>query len=125
MELRASKKDTYRLKEEIRLPGTKENVGTILWSDITERKLETKLEEGALILQGELLVFVFYESAEGKLDWLEQTVPYEGRIEVSKAESGMYHHVMKNLGDINIHLREKLLPLTHIPQFLINCSFNS
>lgn len=105
LELRASKKDTYRLKEEIRLPGTKENVGTILWSDITERKLETKLEEGALILQGELLVFVFYESAEGKLDWLEQTVPYEGRIEVSKAESGMYHHVMKNLGDINIDLR--------------------
>ena len=44
LELRASKKDTYRLKEEIRLPGTKENVGTILWSDITERKLETKLE---------------------------------------------------------------------------------
>lgn len=105
LKLQASKKDTYRIKEEIRIPGAKENVGTILWTDITERKLETRLEEGALGVQGELLVFVFYESTEGKMDWLEQTVPYEGRVELSGADSGMFHHVISSLGDINVDLR--------------------
>ena len=105
LKLHTAKKDTYRIKEQLTISGTKESIGNILWKEVLSRRLDTRLEADTLKLQGELLVFVFYESAEGKLDWLEQTVPYEGRIEVSKAESGMYHHVMKNLGDINIDLR--------------------
>ena len=40
LELHTGKKDTYRIKEEITLPGTKENIGTILWTDIVNRKLD-------------------------------------------------------------------------------------
>ena len=43
--LHTKKHDTYRIKEEITLPGTKETIGTILWTDISNRKLDTKLEE--------------------------------------------------------------------------------
>lgn len=105
LQLVESKRDTYRIKEEIRIPGSKENAGTILWADITGRKFDTRLEDGALLLKGELLVFVFYESAEGKTDWLEQTVPYEGRVDVGGVDNTMYHHVIHNLGDINVDLR--------------------
>jgi len=105
LKVHTSKKDTYRIKEEVQVPGTKENIDSILWSDITNRKLDTKLEMDSLIIQGELQVFCFYESQEGKLDWVEQSVPYEGRIECGGVDDQMYHHVMSNLNMINTDIR--------------------
>ncbi len=40
-----------------------------------------------------------YLSEEGKTDWLEQSVPYEGRIECSGATEGMYYDVQHALED--------------------------
>ena len=37
------KKDTYRIKEELSLGGTKENIGNLLWTEVTGRKLDTKI----------------------------------------------------------------------------------
>ena len=65
------------LKEELTLPGTKETIGTVLWTDISNRKLDTKLGADELLLSGELLAFCFYESPDGKIDWIGQTIPYE------------------------------------------------
>ncbi len=103
--LYAKRKDTYRIKEEIVLPGTKETIGTVLWTDIQNRKLNTKLEEDEFVLTGELQVFCFYESPDGKIDWLEQTVSYQGRIECQGAESAMYHQVQADLEDVYIDVR--------------------
>lgn len=100
LKLYTSKRDTYRIKEEIVLPGTKETIGTLLWSDIANRKMDTKLEEDGLQILGELLVFCFYESPDGKIDWIEQTVPYQGRIECMGADSMMYHQANVDLEDI-------------------------
>ena len=103
--LHTAKRDTYRIKEELALPGTKETIGTILWTDISNRKLDTKLGADELLLSGELLVFCFYESPDGKMDWIEQTIPYEGRVECYGAEESMYHHLNVNLEDINVDVR--------------------
>ncbi len=105
LKLYTSKRDTYRIKEEITLPGTRETIGTILWSDIGNRKLDTKLEKDGLYLTGELLVFCFYESPDGKIDWIEQTVPYQGRIECMGVDETMYHQVLTNLEEINAEPR--------------------
>ena len=80
LELHTTKKDTYRIKEEITLPGTKESVGQLLLTDVSSRKLEIRLGQDEMQLKGELLVFCMYLSEDGKADWLEQSVPYEGRI---------------------------------------------
>ena len=108
LELHTGKKDTYRIKEEITLPGTKENIGTILWTDIVNRKLDSKLIDDQLVVKGELLVFCLYLSEEQKEDWIEQTVPYEGTVECSGAEAQMYHHIYANLEDtlVDIHMDE-------------------
>ena len=37
--------------------------------------------------------------------WVEQTVPYEGRIECAGVEEGMYHHVYDRLDDISVEVR--------------------
>ena len=70
LELHTGKKDTYRIKEEITLPGTKENIGTILWTDIVNRKLDSKLIDDQLVVKGELLAFLLISvgGTERRLD---------------------------------------------------------
>ncbi len=100
-----TKKDTYRIKEEVSIGGTKENVGTLLWTEVTSRRLDTRIEQDELKIQGELLLFCFYESLDGKTDWIEQSVPYEGRIECYGAQDSMYHQVYPELTDVNIDVK--------------------
>lgn len=99
LKLHTAKKDTYRIKEEITIPGTKESIGQVLLTDITGRKLEVRAAQDELLLRGELQIFCMYLSEEGKTDWLEQSVPYEGRIECSGATEGMYYDVQHALED--------------------------
>lgn len=100
-----TKKDTYRIKEEVAISGTKENIGTLLWTEVTSRRLDTRIEADELKIQGELLLFCFYESLDGKTDWIEQTVPYEGRIECYGAQDNMYHQIYPELTDVNIDVK--------------------
>lgn len=105
LELHTTKKDTYRIKEEITLPGTKESIGQLLLTNISPRRLDIRLEQDEMRLQGELLVFCMYRSEEGKTDWLEQAVSYEGQIACSGVETGMYYHVQNTLDDTLIDIR--------------------
>ena len=105
LKLHTSKKDTYRIKEELVLPGTKETIGVMLWSDIVNRKLDTKQAVDELQLSGEVLVFCFYESPDGKIDWIEQTVSYQGRVECYCVDETMYHHVQANLEEVHADIR--------------------
>lgn len=105
LELHTTKKDTYRIKEEITLPGTKESVGQILLTDVGSRKLDIRLGQDELQIKGELLVFCMYLSEDGKTDWLEQSVPYEGRIECSDVSEGMYYYVHNSLEDTLVDIR--------------------
>lgn len=105
LKLHTSKRDMYRIKEEITLPGTKETIGSMLWTDIANRKLDTKLGTDEMQISGELLVFCFYESPDGKIDWIEQTVPYQGRVECNGADEMMYHQVQANLEEIYTDVR--------------------
>lgn len=99
------KKDTYRIKEEITIGGTKETIGALLWGDVINRKLDTRIGSDEIILQGELLFFGFYESIDGKVDWIEQTVSYQGRISCYGAQDHMYHQIYPEIRDIAIDVR--------------------
>ena len=67
-ELKISKKDTYRIKEEIVLPGTKESIGQILFFDISGRKAEIRPGQDELLIRGEAEVFCMYLSPEEKVE---------------------------------------------------------
>lgn len=99
------KRDTYRIKEEVSVGGTKESIGSLLWTEVVSRRLDTRLSGDELLLQGELLLFCFYESLDGKTDWVEQAIPYEGRMECYGAGDHMYHQIHPTLTDINIDTR--------------------
>ena len=99
------KKDTYRIKEEIAIGGTKETIGTLLWSNVMSRKMDTRISSDEILIQGELLVFCFYESIDGKIDWIEQIVPYQGKISCYGVTDSMFHEVYSDLKDINLEVR--------------------
>lgn len=105
LRLHTSKRDTWRIKEEITLPGTKESLGMILWSDISNRKLDTRLVAGEMQFTGELQVFCFYESPDEKIDWIEQSVPYSGKVECYGIDETMFHHVKAELEDVRSEIR--------------------
>lgn len=99
------KKDTYRIKEEVSIGGMKENIGNLLWSEVSSRKLDTRMSENEVLLQGELLLFCLYESVEGKLDWITQTIPYEGKLECYGANDSMFHQIYPVLSDVVFDVR--------------------
>lgn len=105
LKLHSVKKDTYRIKEEFALPNTKETIGNVLLSEVSQRRLDTRLGTDELLIRGEMVVFVLYESIDGRTDWAEQTIPYEGRIECYGAEDTMYHHLTGGITDENIDVR--------------------
>lgn len=105
LKLHSIKKDTYRIKEEMTIPGTKETVGTLLWTEVALRKLDTRLGKDELLLRGELLIFCFYESLDEKPDWVEQTIPFEGRVECYGADDTMFHHLCTELSDESVDVR--------------------
>lgn len=100
-----TKKDTCRVKEEFELPGTAETVGNVLFTEVSQRKFDTRLGTDELLIRGELLVFVLYESPDGKTDWTEQTVTYEGRMECPGVDDTMYYHLVDGITDENIDIR--------------------
>lgn len=105
LQLYTIKKDTYRIKEEIAIGGTKETIGALLWTDVVNRKLDTRIESDEIILQGELMAFGFYESIDGKMDWIEQTVPYQGKISCYGVQDSMYHQIYPEIKDVSIEVR--------------------
>ena len=85
------RKDTYRLKEEITLSGTKPAIDRILWTEmrlsgVTARPLDQKIH-----LEGTLMVFVIYEG-EGEsamIQWVEESIPFSGELEMQGAVEEM------------------------------------
>lgn len=79
------RKDTYRLKEEIILSGSKPAIDRILWTEMRLGGVTTRPLDGKIHLEGALMVFVIYEG-EGEtsiVQWMEESIPFSGEIEMS------------------------------------------
>lgn len=85
------KKDTYRIKQEIALSGNKPDMDRILWSEMLLRGVSTRPLDGQVRMEGELVIFVIYES-DGEntpVQWLEESIPFNGELEVLDAVEEM------------------------------------
>ena len=100
-----TKKDTYRIKEEITLPGTKESISQILLSEVSGRKLELRPGTDEVTVRGELQVFCLYLSEESKADWVSQVIPYEGKLLCNGLTEGMFYSVEHTLEDTLVDIR--------------------
>ena len=85
------RKDTYRMKEEISLTGGKPNIGRLLWREMKLRDVTTKPLDGKLHIDGDLNVFAIYQAEDENMpmQWLEETLPFSGDLDLSDAVEEM------------------------------------
>ncbi len=85
------RKDTYRIKEDISLSGSKPSVEQILWSEIRLRSTSTKPLDGRIHVEGEVMIFAIYagEGENTPIQWLEESVPFAGEVDLPEAVEGM------------------------------------
>lgn len=85
------KKDTIRIREEINLPPGRPNIRRLIWKETRLQSTEVRQEEGRLRVKGELIVFFLYECEDepGRLQWLEQGLPFHQEIESEACHSDL------------------------------------
>ena len=90
-ELAVNRKDTFRVKEVLTLPGNKPDMDKLLWQDMKLRDVTTKPFDGHVHVEGELMVFVIYAGADMQMpvQCLEQSIPFSGDVELSEADEDM------------------------------------
>ena len=101
------RKDTYRIKEELSLTGGKPNIGRLLWREMKLRDVTVKPLDGRLHLDGELSVFVIYgaEDENMPVQWLEETIPFSGDMEMSDVKEDQIPMVTVRLAHKDIEAK--------------------
>lgn len=99
------KRDTYRIKEELTLPGAKESIQELLWTGLANQRLDIRIGQDELQIRGELQVFALYRGENDKTEWVEQNVTYEGSISCYGIDEKMYQHVYTALEDPLVEVR--------------------
>ncbi len=88
-ELALCSRDVMRIKEELSLPSGQPNVARILWKSAELGEMNFRLGEEQLYAQGEVRVFVLYESEDGNPEIYETTVEESTQIACSGCHEGM------------------------------------
>ena len=84
------RKDTYRLKQDITLPGSKPVIERMLWTEMKLAGCQAKPLDGQIHLEGTLMGFALYEGGEsGMVQWVEESIPFSGEVEMQGAAADM------------------------------------
>lgn len=85
------KKDIFRVKEEVEIPGSFPNIFSLIFWDITPVEVEFKILTDKVGVQGEIRAFFLYrgEGEEEEICHYETTLPFAGSIDCMGAAEGM------------------------------------
>lgn len=103
-----SKKDTLRVRDEWKIPGTKDAIGQILYSDLRLGEMNTRMNENELQVDGQAHLFVIYlsESESPEMSFYENTIPVEGRIDCNGCDAGMVAQVVTGIHSRDLEIKE-------------------
>lgn len=85
------KKDIFRIKEEVEIPGSFPNIFSVVWWDIEPSEVEFKVLQDKLSLQGEIRAFFIYkgEGDDEDICHYETVIPFAGTLDCDGAKEGM------------------------------------
>lgn len=108
MQLEVQKKDIFRLKEEVQIPSNKPDIQEILWDNTQLRGCRIQLLDGSLALQGKLFLFVLYRGQDESqsVQWLEQAIPFEGKIECGGSREDLVPDIEAVLSQLEVTAKE-------------------
>lgn len=100
-------KDQLRIREEVLLPANRPNMMDIIWYQAEVENLEIKLQDGAVVLRGQLTIFLMYrdEALENTINDVELHVPVDGKIEMPEVLQEMIPDVKIVLDYVNLEVR--------------------
>lgn len=85
------KKDTFRLKKNLEVPGNRPEIETLLWQDVELRDVHIRPLDDRILIEGELMVFLIYAGGESGMpvQCLEEIVPFSEEAALSGADEEM------------------------------------
>lgn len=101
------KNDIFRLKEEISLPQNYPNIFHIIWDSILLEEVEFKLLQENISVQGNVRVFVLYES-EGEdmpIRTFESVIPFSQNLECHGCNEKMLADICYEMGHRELEVR--------------------
>lgn len=109
-QVKESKKDSYKIKDEIAIPSGKPNMMEILWHDITIQNKDFKLLDGKINLKGTLHIATLYtaEDNESSIEFVENDVTFNGLIECNGSKENMINDIQMNIVDEKVLIRPDL-----------------
>ncbi len=105
LQLQQFQKDTYRIKEEVKLPSVKENIGKILMAKVGCHKVDTRAGQDEITFRGEYQFFCMYITDEWKEDWVDVNIPFEGRMDCHGLTDEMYHVMDTQIQDLTVDIQ--------------------
>ncbi len=86
-----NKRDILRIREQYELSANKPNIGNVIWTSPELRNIETKPAADELIVRGEIHLFVMYfpEDDNDSIQYVEETLPFTGKVPLAGADERM------------------------------------
>ena len=102
-----SQKDQLRIREEAPIPANRPNMMDIIWYQENLENLEMKLQDGGVLIRGQLSIFLLYrdETLENPVNDVELNVPVEGRIDFSDVTQEMIPDIRVHMDHLNLDIR--------------------
>lgn len=121
-------KDTMRVRDEWKLPGTKDAIGQILYSEFCLGEINTRMGENELQVDGQARVFLIYlsEGENPEMNFYENTIPLEGTVECNGCDAGMVAQVTTGIHNRDVEIKEdedgesRVLDVELVLDFAIN-----
>lgn len=103
-----SKKDTLRVRDEWKMPGTKDPIGQILYSDVRLGEVDYRMEENELQIEGQADVFVIYlgEGENPEMSFYENMIPVSGKVDCNGCEADMVPQVVTGIHSRDLEIKE-------------------
>lgn len=106
-ELALSKKDTYRIKEEVTISSGRDSIREILYQDVVLEEVDMRLTDGQLSLRGELRLFILYSGIENdRINAYETNVGFAGTIDCNGCNESMIPNIVVSIQDKDIQAKE-------------------
>lgn len=101
------KRDIFRVKEEVEVPGSFPNIFSMIWSEIVPETVEFKVLEDKIAVQGELRAFFLYkgEGEEEEICHYETTLPFAGSLDCPGAREGMIPEISFSAENREVEVR--------------------
>ena len=106
--LGACKKDSYRFRDEIVLPSSKNSVRELLYRSLSLKNVDIRLLKDQFSIKGDLVVFLLYAAEEGEAaaEYFETELPFHAAIDCNGCDETMTPDIGLTIADKTVEVRQ-------------------